>query len=98
MRGRVAAILLLFLLSIPAFPQCNLSPVYSGQFRASILDVTADNNDLWAATSYGVQLFDHAIGHVNHPLAAICADTLDNAQRALALIREVPGVVGASRR
>lgn len=61
MRGRVAAILLLFLCSIPAFPQCNLSPVYSGQFRASILDVAADNNDLWAATSYGVALYDRTI-------------------------------------
>src|SRR6185369_17223842 len=61
MRGRVAAILLLFLCSVPAFPQCNLSPVYSGQFRASILDVAADNNDLWAATSYGVALYDRTV-------------------------------------
>lgn len=61
MRGRVAAILLLSLIAIPAFPQCNLAPVYSAQFRSSILDLAIDNNDLWAATSYGVSLYDRSV-------------------------------------
>ena len=34
----------------------------------------------------GVQLFDPAIGYMNHPLAAICAESLDEATRALALV------------
>src|SRR5213075_1581262 len=62
MRGRVVAIsLLLFLFSFPAFPQCNFAPVYSAQFRTSILDIAIDNNDLWAATSYGISLYDRSI-------------------------------------
>jgi len=61
MRGRVAAILLLSLIALPAFPQCNLAPVYSAQFRSSILDLAIDNNDLWAATSYGVSLYDRSV-------------------------------------
>jgi len=62
MRGRVAAIpFLLSLLSLPAYPQCNLSPVYSAQFRSSVLDIAVDNNDLWAATSYGVSLYDRSV-------------------------------------
>src|SRR5690349_15693429 len=61
MRGRVAVILLLSLFSIKAFPQCNLAPVYSAQFRSSILDLAVDNNDLWAATSYGVSRYDRSV-------------------------------------
>lgn len=34
----------------------------------------------------GVQLFDPVIGYVNHPIAAICADSIDAANRALALV------------
>jgi CO/xanthine dehydrogenase Mo-binding subunit len=34
----------------------------------------------------GVQLFDQAIGYVNQPLAAICAESIDAARRALSLV------------
>ncbi len=62
MRGRVAALTLLLLFSLSARPQCTLAPVYSAPFRSSILDLAADNasNDLWAATSYGVSLYDRS--------------------------------------
>ena len=61
MRGRVAAIPILLLLSLPTYPQCNLSPVYSGQFRSSVLDIAVDDNDLWAATGYGVSLYNRSV-------------------------------------
>jgi hypothetical protein len=65
MRGRVAAFpfLFFFLIAPAAFPQCNLAPVYSGQFRSSVLDIAVDNTspDLWAATSYGVSLYDRSV-------------------------------------
>ena len=51
----------LSLLSAAAFPQCNLAPVASAQFRSSILDLAVDGNDLWAATSYGVTLYDRSV-------------------------------------
>jgi hypothetical protein len=60
MRGCVAA-LFSFLVVLPIVSQCNYSPSYSGAFRASYLDLAIDNNDLWAATSYGVQLFDRSV-------------------------------------
>jgi CO/xanthine dehydrogenase Mo-binding subunit len=38
----------------------------------------------------GVRLFDHTIQYANQPIAAICADTLEIAQRALnAIVLEV---------
>ncbi|HKO54980.1 MAG TPA: hypothetical protein VJ276_03820, partial [Thermoanaerobaculia bacterium] len=61
MRGRVAAVLLLSLLALPLFPQCALTPQYSGQYRTSVLDVAVDGNDLWTATSYGLQLLDRTV-------------------------------------
>src|ERR1044072_7853568 len=62
MRGRAAVSLLcLSVLSLPVVGQCNLAPVYSAQFRTSILDIAIDNNDLWAATSYGISLYDRRI-------------------------------------
>src|ERR1044072_3087155 len=62
MRGRAAVSLLcLSVLSLPVVGQCNLAPVYSAQFRTSILDIAIDNNDLWAATSYGISLYDRSI-------------------------------------
>ncbi|HVR40289.1 MAG TPA: hypothetical protein VMU84_14430 [Thermoanaerobaculia bacterium] len=60
MRARAFLLLLLFS-SVPAFPQCSLTPIFSGQFRASYLDVSVDGNDLWAATGYGLQLFDRTV-------------------------------------
>src|SRR3954453_17244743 len=62
MLGRVAAFLLsLSVLSVSSSGQCTFSPVYSAQFGTSILDIAIDNNDLWAATSYGVSLYDRSI-------------------------------------
>ena len=64
MRGRVAVPLLslfLLLFAAAAFPACNYSPVYSGQYRASVLDLAVDGTNLWTATSYGVSLYDRSI-------------------------------------
>jgi hypothetical protein len=58
MLGRVAVAITLILITATAFPQCNLTQVASIPFRASYLDVAIDGNDLWAATSYGVSLYD----------------------------------------
>ena len=60
MRGCVAA-LLFSLLTAPAYPQCNLSPVASAQFRSTIFELSAENNRLWAATSYGLTLYDTTV-------------------------------------
>jgi hypothetical protein len=38
--------------------QCNFTSVASDQFRSSVLDLAVDGNDLWAATSYGIALYD----------------------------------------
>lgn len=57
MRGRATAVLLLLLsLSSAAHSQCNWTPRYSGQFRTTAFDVSIDNDFLWLATGYGVQL------------------------------------------
>jgi len=61
MLGRVAVAVSLLLLPVAAFPQCNLSQVASIPFRASYLDIAIDGNDLWAATSYGVSLYDRSV-------------------------------------
>jgi len=58
--ARVLAVLLIVLAS-PIFPQCNFTPVLSDPFRSSILDLAIDGNDLWAATSYGLALFDRSV-------------------------------------
>ena len=58
MRGRVAAVLILILLAAPTFPQCSLAPVASAQFRSTIFDLSVDGNRLWAATSYGLTVYD----------------------------------------
>ena len=63
MCGRViAAFLLVLSLSSSAFPQCSWSPRYSGQFRATVFDVTVDNDFLWTATGYGLQLYERTAG------------------------------------
>src|SRR5258708_12858582 len=62
MLGRaVVAISILLLLPAAAFPQCNLTQVASIPFRASYLDIAIDGNDLWAATSYGLSLYDRSV-------------------------------------
>ena len=61
MRGRAIAVLSLLLLSSwPAFGQCSFSRTYGAAYRASYLDLAVDGGDLWAATSYGVQLYERA--------------------------------------
>jgi hypothetical protein len=61
MLGRVVVAVSLLLLPVAAFPQCNLTQVASVPFRASYLDIAIDGNDLWAATSYGVSLYDRTV-------------------------------------
>jgi hypothetical protein len=62
MLGRVAvAISVLLFIPAAAFAQCNLSQVASIPFRASYLDLAVDGNDLWAATSYGLSLYDRSV-------------------------------------
>jgi len=61
MLGRVAVAISLLFLPTTAFPQCNISQVASIPFRASYLDIAIDGNDLWAATSYGLSLYDRSV-------------------------------------
>ncbi|HEX3579865.1 MAG TPA: hypothetical protein VHY33_14980 [Thermoanaerobaculia bacterium] len=61
MLGRVAVAISLIFLPVTAVPQCNLTQVASVPFRASYFDVAIDGNDLWAATSYGVSLYDRSV-------------------------------------
>jgi hypothetical protein len=61
MLGRAAVAVSLLLLPAVAFPQCNLSQIASVPFRSSYLDIAVDGNDLWAATSYGVSLYDRSV-------------------------------------
>lgn len=62
MLGRViAGVLSTFLIGVSAYPQCDYHARYSGEYRASIFDIAIDNNDLWTASGYGVQLFDRSV-------------------------------------
>jgi hypothetical protein len=63
MRGRVLVLLGLSLLFLPLSlsAQCNYTPVFSGPFRSTVLDLALDDSYLWAATSYGVSLFDRSV-------------------------------------
>lgn len=62
MPGRVKAAFLLFLILPPtAAAQCNWTAQASSQFRATVLDLAGDGNDLWIATAYGVQLLDRTV-------------------------------------
>jgi hypothetical protein len=85
MFGRVAVAVSLLLVSFEAFPQCNLTQVASVPFRASYLDIAIDGNDLWAATSYGVSLFDRSVD----PPALIVAFPLPGITR---VVRAVNGL------
>jgi hypothetical protein len=60
MRATAFALLTLLLVP-PALPQCDFTPVFSDQFRSSILDLAVEGNDLWAATSYGISLYDRSV-------------------------------------
>jgi hypothetical protein len=61
MLGRVAVAISLLFLPAAAFSQCNLTQVASVPFRASYLDIAIDGSDLWAATSYGLSLYDRGV-------------------------------------
>jgi hypothetical protein len=61
MLGRAVVAISLLLVPVVAIPQCNLAQVASVPFRASYLDIAIDGNDLWAATSYGVSLYDRSV-------------------------------------
>ena len=62
MLGRViAGVLSTFLLAASAFAQCDYRTQFSGDYRASIFDIAIDNNDLWTASGYGVQLYDRSV-------------------------------------
>jgi hypothetical protein len=88
MRGCVAVLISALFFSTPVAAQCNSSLVYSGAFRASYLDLAIDNNDLWAATSYGVQLFDRTVD----PPALVASIGVPGVTR---VIRAVNGVAFA---
>lgn len=60
-RGRAVVLLVSLLFAVQSFAQCSFNPVLSAPYRASVLDVFLDGNDLWTATSYGVQLYDRTI-------------------------------------
>ena len=61
MRARALAVLIAVFAAVPLPAQCNFSPVLSDPFRSSILDLAIDGNDLWAATGYGVALYDRSV-------------------------------------
>lgn len=61
MLGRVVVAISFLFVAVTAFPQCNLTQVASLPFRASYLDIAVDGNDLWAATSYGLSLYDRSV-------------------------------------
>src|SRR5689334_4330525 len=55
-----ATVFLILAAAVSADAQCDYHLQFSGQYRASIFDVFIDNNDLWTATGYGIQLFDRS--------------------------------------
>ncbi|MGZ8868021.1 MAG: hypothetical protein ACXW2P_06725 [Thermoanaerobaculia bacterium] len=61
MRGRVTLFLSTFLFATAATPQCNYRLEHSAPLRATYFDAVIEGNDLWAATGYGVQLFDRTV-------------------------------------
>jgi xanthine dehydrogenase YagR molybdenum-binding subunit len=85
------------------------SPVARGQVAKLDLSRALKSPGVYGAISRedvseirldGVQLFDRSIGYVNQPLAALCADSVAAAHRALALvdieIEEQPPVLTAA--
>ena len=61
MLGRLAVAFSILFFPFFALSQCNLTQVASVPFRASYLDIALDGNDLWAATSYGISLYDRSV-------------------------------------
>ena len=63
MRGRAISVFLFLLLPLPLFADCNWTPRYSGQFRATVFDVAADGEGfVWLATGYGLQILEPVPG------------------------------------
>ncbi|MGZ8812221.1 MAG: hypothetical protein ACXW29_13855, partial [Thermoanaerobaculia bacterium] len=64
MLGRAAAVSLVLSIAVTSIVsgQCSDQPVGSFQFRASFLDIAADDSDLIAATGYGLALYAAATG------------------------------------
>src|SRR4029078_2380021 len=58
MRARVLAVVIPFLVLPAALPQCTIAPIFSAQLRSTFNDLAVDGTDLWAATGYGVALYD----------------------------------------
>ena len=58
---RACVAVLIGLIAIPALSQCNITPVFSTQFRSTFNDLALDGNDLWTATSYGLALYDRGV-------------------------------------
>lgn len=92
MLGRVVVAVSLFLFPVVAFPQCNLTQVASVPFRASYLDIAIDGNDLWAATSYGVSLYDRTVD----PPALVASIPLPGITRAVRLTNGLAYVASGS--
>lgn len=62
MSGRVTVVLFsLFLMARVAAGQCDFLLQSSTPYRASILDLSADGSDRWAAAGFGVQLYDQTV-------------------------------------
>src|ERR1041385_2004779 len=61
MRVRVPAVVIASLVAASAFAQCNVAPIYSTQFRSTFNDLALDGSDLWAATGYGLALYDRGV-------------------------------------
>lgn len=53
--------LLALLAAYPAAAQCAFTPVFDGAYRSTALDASADGNDLWVATSWGLELYDASV-------------------------------------
>jgi hypothetical protein len=61
MPQRVGAFLLSLLLVRTASSQCTVSPVASVQLRSTIYALAVDGTTLWAATGYGLTLYDTTV-------------------------------------
>jgi len=57
----VLAALFLMLLAPRAHAGCSLSKIWEGAFRETIHDVALDGDAVWAATSWGVSLYDASV-------------------------------------
>lgn len=96
MRGRAISVFLFLLLtSSPLFADCNWTPRYSGQFRATVFDVAADGEGfVWLATGYGLQILQPVAGH---GYAIVATLPIPGATRAIELNGTLAYVGSGSR-